>query len=99
MPYPVSSQNIQALAPLQPPHPKAPGYDVGTVRGAHTDDDDADANSLDDDDDSSVQSEDFYSFISYEVCNPLAYTLMRMSYSLRTVNRTQIRRFPAASCR
>ncbi len=58
-----------------------------------------DANSLDDDDDSSVQSEDFYSFISYEVCDPLAYTLMRMSYSLRTVNRTQIRRFPAASCR
>ena len=97
MPYPVSSQNIRALTPLETPHPKAPGYDVGTERRAHIDDDDADANSLDDDD-SSVQSEDFYSFISHEVRSPLAYIPMRIAY-LRAVNRTQIRRFPAASCR
>lgn len=66
MPYPVSSQHIPALAPLDTPNSKAPGYDAGPERGAHIDDDDPDAISLDDDD-SSVLSQDFYSFISHEV--------------------------------
>lgn len=65
MPYSVSSQDIPIPAP-ETPNSKAVGYDAGPERRAHIDDEDADTNSFEDDD-SSVQSEDFYSFISHEV--------------------------------